>query len=136
MLCFLEIFSYKPKKAIDYANKYCDKRNKNYGDYSSSFGDSPNFISQCLIAGEQSLSGCETDKYGSIIDTGYLEKCLKKKGWKMVTSKSIPKDFPAGGIIIDNRYAMIAVTKNTYCAHSNDKCGRPIYKGTHKYLWK
>ena len=136
LLCFLEIFSYSPEKAIAYANQYCDKRNENYNDYSSQFGDSPNFISQCLIAGDENLSGCETDSYGSIIDTDILEKCLQDNGWNYQTSDTIPEDFPAGGIIIDNRYAMIAVTKSTYASHSNDKCGAQIYNGNHKYYWK
>ena len=135
-LCFLEIFSYNPEKAIAYANQYCDKRNSNYNDYSNQFGDSPNFVSQCLIAGEEDLSGCTVDERGCVIDTGNLENCLLSKGWQYVQSDVVPDIFPAGGIIIDNRYAMFAITPNTYCAHSNDKCGSQIYSGTHKYYWK
>ena len=136
LLCFLGILSYDSERAISYANTYWDKRNPDFGDYSNSFGDSPNFISQCLIAGGEDLSGYETDKFGSIIKTSVLEKYLNDNGWNSETSSSIPNDFNAGGIIIDNSYAMIALTKTTYAAHSNDKCGSKIYDGTHTYYWK
>ena len=136
LLCIFGIFSYNSEKAISYANKYCDSRNPNYADYSNDFGDSPNFMSQWLIAGGEDLSGYDRDKFGAIISTSVLENYLKKNGWKYEKSSSIPKNFTTGGIIIDNRYAMIAVTKTTYAAHSRDKCGAKIYKGTFKYYWK
>ena len=136
LICIFGIFSYNPKKAIKYAYTYCDKRNPNYADYSNKYGDSPNFISQCLIEGGENFKGFATDKYGAIIDTGVLEDYLKKNGWNYKSSSSIPSGFKPGGIIIDNRYAMIAVTENTYAAHSKDKCGAKIYSGTHKYYWK
>ena len=52
------------------------------------------------------MSDCETDKYGCVIDTSKLENCLKKIGHNI---KINSKWFSSGGIIIDNRYAMIAV---------------------------
>ena len=70
LLYFLGVFSYSAKKAVAYANKYCDKRNKEYHDYSNEGGDCANFVSQCLIAGGQKLDGCTVDKYGSVINVG------------------------------------------------------------------
>ena len=136
LICFVVIFSYDAERAISYANTYCDKRNPDFGDYSNDFGDSPNFISQCLIAGGEDLSAYERDQYGSIISTDVLVRYLNENGWNSQSSSSIPDNFPPGGIIIDNRYAMIAITKTTYAAHSNDKCGAQIYDGTHTYYWK
>ena len=138
LLCFLGVFSYSAKKAVAYANKYCDKRNKEYHDYSNEGGDCANFVSQCLIAGGQDLDGCSVDKYGSVINVGKLESCLKKKGWHHKESSSIPKDFKAGGVITinDSGHAMIAVTKTTFAAHTNDRCGAKIPAGKNKYFWK
>lgn len=42
-------YSYVPKKALEYAKKWWNRRNSNYYDYSS---DCANFVSQCLYAGQ------------------------------------------------------------------------------------
>ena len=138
LICFIGVFSYSAKKAVAYANKYCDKRNKEYHDYSNEGGDCANFVSQCLIAGGLSLSECVHDKHGSVINVGKLESCLKNKGWHHKESSSIPKDFKAGGVITinDSGHAMIAVTKTTFAAHTNDRCGAKIPAGKNKYFWK
>ena len=138
LICFIGVFSYSAKKAVAYANKYCDKRNKEYHDYSNEGGDCANFVSQCLIAGGLSLSECVHDKYGSVINVGKLESCLKNKGWHHKESSSIPDGFKAGGVITINNsgHAMIAVTKTTFAAHTNDRCGAKIPNTKNKYFWK
>ena len=68
-----------------------EKRNPDYKDHSNDL-DISNFISQCLIAEEENLSDCETDKYGYVIDTGKLENCLKKR-MEICKIKTIPSDF-------------------------------------------
>ena len=50
-----------------------------------------------------------------------LEDYFLKNGWIYRYSTSIPDNFKTEGIIIDNNYTMIAITKTTYAAHSNDK---------------
>jgi len=137
LLCIFGVFTYNADKAVKYANKYCDKRNKKYHDYSHEGGDCANFVSQCLIAGGLKLSGCNTDKYGSVINVGSLEKCLKDKGWHHETSTSIPKNFKKGGVITinDGGHAMFAVSKKTFAAHTNDRCGASIPGGKNKYFW-
>ncbi len=138
LICFIGVFSYSAKKAVAYANKYCDKRNKEYHDYSNEGGDCANFVSQCLIAGGLSLSECVHDKHGSVINVGKLESCLKNKGWHHKESSSIPDGFKAGGVITINNggHAMIAVTKTTFAAHTNDRCGAKIPNTKNKYFWK
>ena len=138
LICFIGVFSYSAKKAVAYANKYCDKRNKEYHDYSKEGGDCANFVSQCLIAGGLSLSECVHDKHGSVINVGKLESCLKNKGWHHKESSSIPEGFKAGGVITINNsgHAMIAVTKTTFAAHTNDRCGAKIPNTKNKYFWK
>ena len=138
LICFIGVFSYSAKKAVAYANKYCDKRNSNYHDYSNEGGDCANFVSQCLIAGGLSLSECVHDKHGSVINVGKLESCLKNKGWHHKESSSIPDGFKAGGVITinDGGHAMIAVTKTTFAAHTNDRCGAKIPNTKNKYFWK
>ena len=139
LICFIGVFSYNVKKAVAYANKYCDKRNKNYHDYSKEGGDCANFVSQCLIAGGMQLSDeCVVDSHGSVINVGKLEECLIKKGWHHKVSKSIPEGFKKGGVITinDSGHAMFAVTKTTFAAHTNDRCGYKIPDGKNKYFWK
>ena len=138
LICFIGVFSYSAKKAVAYVNKYCDKRNKEYHDYSNEGGDCANFVSQCLIAGGLSLSECVHDKHGSAINVGKLESCLKNKGWHHKESSSIPDGFKAGGVITINNggHAMIAVTKTTFAAHTNDRCGAKIPNTKNKYFWK
>jgi hypothetical protein len=48
--------SYNPDAAIDYAKKWCDKRNPKYKDYTEDGGDCAAFVSQCLRAGGLDLS--------------------------------------------------------------------------------
>ena len=138
LICFIGVFSYSAKKAVAYANKYCDKRNKEYHDYSNEGGDCANFVSQCLIAGGLNLDECVHDKHGSVINVGKLESCLKNKGWHHKESSSIPDGFKAGGVITINNggHAMIAVTKTTFAAHTNDRCGAKIPNTKNKYFWK
>ena len=118
--------SYDTGKAISYARKYCKNYNKNYRNYRNSGGDCANFVSQCLIAGGQSLSGCSgLDPKGTLPLVSNLENCLSNKGWKKSTGK--PGGFKAGHpFFIHNQHAMIAtsVSGNSlkYCGHTTDRC--------------
>ena len=62
-----------------------------------------NFVSQCLIAGGFSTSGCEMalGRGGTFLNVEALEKCLKQKGWN--SSNKVPSGgFPIGGVITFN----------------------------------
>ena len=70
--------SYSTTKAINYARKYCQNYNPDYKKYANA--DCANFVSQCLIAGGQSLSGCSgLDAKGAIPLVSNLRNCLTKK---------------------------------------------------------
>ena len=123
-LCLLGIFSYNPNKALEYADNFCDKRNPKYNDYSEYGYDSANFVSQCLIAGGEDLSECNTDDKGSIVTVADLEECLHKKNWEYIYSISAPEGFKAGGVIIINTggHALFATSQLTFSSHTNDRC--------------
>ena len=110
--------TYDPSKGITYAKKYCKNYNKNYINYRNQGGDCANFVSQCLIAGGENLSGCGgTDKN--------LEACLSSKGWSH--SKGINGSFKAGfPFFSPGTHAMIATSVSgsslKFCAHTNDRC--------------
>ena len=134
-LCLLGILSYDPGSAVNYAMTYCDKRNPAFNDYPGV--DCANFVSQCLIAGGQDLSGCSVDDKGCVINVGALEACLESKGWHSVVSDSVPDGFGAGGVITinDGGHAIIAVSDSTFAAHTNDRCGVGFPDGVKKFLW-
>jgi len=136
-LCLLGIFSYDAGAAVAYADQFCDKRNSAFNDYTGQGGDCANFVSQCLIAGGQDLSGCIVDDKGSVINVGALESCLMDKGWHYAEQDSIPEGFGPGGVITINNsgHAMIANSYETFDAHTNDRCGSGIPGGTNKYFW-
>ena len=96
IFCLLIAFSlsdYSPAKAVTYARKYCKNYNSDYIKYPGA--DCANFVSQCLKAGGQSLSGCNgLDKKGAIPYVPNLRSCLTKKGWK--SQQGVPKKFKAG----------------------------------------
>ena len=48
--------SYNANAAVNYALNHCRNYNRAYNSYPGA--DCANFVSQCLIAGGQSLSGC------------------------------------------------------------------------------
>ena len=118
--------TYDPSKGITYAKKYCKNYNKNYINYRNQGGDCANFVSQCLIAGGENLSGCGgTDKKGSIPRVKNLEACLSSKGWSH--SKGINGSFKAGfPFFSPGTHAMIATSVSgsslKFCAHTNDRC--------------
>ena len=63
-LCLIGInTAYSPSKAVAYAKKWAYGRNPNYKDYDPLGGDCANFVSQCIMAGGFSTSGC-TGNYG------------------------------------------------------------------------
>ena len=103
LLIIQSALSYNPTKAIEYAKKWAYRRNPRYHDYSGEGGDCANFVSQCLIAGGFSTSGC-VGNYGQGGTIPYvlnIESCLVQKGWKK--SKSMPSNgVPAGGVITFN----------------------------------
>ena len=136
-LCILGILSYDSGLAVDYANSYCDKRNPEFNDYTGSGGDCANFVSQCLLAGGQDLSGCIVDDRGCVINVGALEECLLSKGWNYAESDSVPDGFGAGGVITinDSGHAIIAVSSSTFDAHTNDRCGVGFPDGPKKFFW-
>ena len=136
-LCLLGILSYDPGSAVSYAYNYCDKRNPDFNDYTGQGGDCANFVSQCLLAGGQDLSGCSVDDRGCVINVGALESCLMSKGWNYAESESVPDGFGAGGVITINNsgHAIIAVTSDTFAAHTNDRCGVGFPGGVKKFFW-
>ena len=58
---------YNSEKAAEYAQKWCDKRNRDYANYDNQGGDCANFASQCLIAGGLNLTA-GIDGYGAGVD--------------------------------------------------------------------
>ena len=139
---FQNIFSsYDPNKAVAYAEKWYNKRNPIYHDYSNQGGDCANFVSQCLIAGGFSTSGCEGN-YGTgstIPLVSNLEKCLVQKGW--TKSYSIPAaGIPAGGVIAYNNGAHAVLvckggTDPLVAGHTNDVWMGYSNYGTRTFYW-
>ena len=133
--------SYNPQKAIDYARSWYNRRNPIYTDYSDMGGDCANFVSQCLIAGGFSTSGCYGNwGTGSTIPVvTNLEQCLTDKGWKK--SYSIPSGgFPAGGVIAFNngQHTVLCVQGGNnplVAGHTNDEWMGSSNWGTRTYYW-
>ena len=131
---------YSPSKAIAYAQKWAHSRNPNYHDYSNEGGDCANFVSQCLIAGGLSFSGCEGTygQGGTIPWVPNIEKCLIKKGWTKYTympSAGIPK----GSVIIFNgdQHTVLCVQGGTsplVAGHTTDQWMAPANWGTRTYF--
>ena len=118
--------SYNANAAVKYALAHCKNYNQNYNTYPGK--DCANFVSQCLIAGGQSLSGCGgLDGKGAIPLVDNLKSCLSSKGWKKSSTR--PSSFKAGYPFFHNSYshAMIATSVNSgsvyYAGHTNDRCG-------------
>ena len=138
---FQNTLSYNPKKAIAYAQKWYNRRNPSYADYSGSGGDCANFVSQCLIAGGLSFSGCEGTygTGGTIPLVTNLEKCLVRKGWSK--SSYIPSGgFPAGGVIAFNngQHTVLCVQGGfnpLVAGHTNDEWMGSSNWGTRTYYW-
>ena len=131
---------YSPSKAIAYAQQWAHSRNPNYHDYSDEGGDCANFVSQCLIAGGLSFSGCEGTygQGGTIPWVPNIEKCLIKKGWTKYTympSAGIPK----GSVIIFNgdQHTVLCVQGGTsplVAGHTTDQWMAPANWGTRTYF--
>ena len=129
---------YNANNAISYARRYCGKYNPSYANYRNMGGDCANFVSQCLIAGGQSLSGCSTDGKGCVPGVSNLKSCLTKKGWK--SSSSVPRGFKAGYPVIFSGHATIAssVSGSTVlvACHSNPHYDSPTsWYGTPTYYY-
>ena len=134
-LCLIGInTAYSPSKAVSYAKQWAYGRNPNYYDYDPLGGDCANFVSQCLIAGGFSTSGC-TGNYGvggTLPLVTNLENCLVQKGWR--SSSSMPsKGMPVGSVITfyNGGHATIVVQGGTnplVAAHNND-----VYGGNSNY---
>ena len=134
-LCLIGInTAYSPSKAVSYAKQWAYGRNPNYYDYDPLGGDCANFVSQCLIYGGFSTSGC-TGNYGvggTLPLVTNLENCLVQKGWR--SSSSMPsKGMPVGSVITfyNGGHATIVVQGGTnplVAAHNND-----VYGGSSNY---
>ena len=106
-------FSYNPGEAVKYAKKYWQNYNPKYANYKNDGGDCANFVSQCMIAGGLSFSGCNVswrDGHGCLPRVKDLKSCLTQKGWHHSTSK--PAKFKAGYPIFSrsHSHAMLATT--------------------------
>ena len=130
--------SYNAGKAVTYALKHCKSYNKNYNTYPGL--DCANFVSQCLIAGGQTLSGCSgLDSKGTLPAVSDLKTCLSKKGWKSSSTK--PSSFKAGYPFFHNSYAhamlatKISGSKVYYAGHTNDRCGNAYMTGDVTYYY-
>ena len=132
------IFSYNANDAVQYAKNWYNGFNPKYANYDGQGGDCANFVSQCLIAGGQSLSGCVTDGYGCVPSVANLKTCLTKKGWK--NSSGVPAGFKAGYPVIFSGHATIAssVSGKTVlvACHSNPHYDSPVsWYGTPTYYY-
>ena len=126
LFLFALSFQYNPDLAVNYAYAHCRNYNPNYMRYDGA--DCANFVSQCLIAGGETLSGCGgRDACGAIPYVPNLTSCLTQRGWK--SSSTRPSSFRAGYPIFMNAYqhAMLAVGVSSggvsYAGHTNDRCG-------------
>lgn len=144
LLCLLIGFtlSYNAQAAVNYARKYWSHYNSKYANYASKGGDCSNFVSQCLIAGGQSLAKCKSfvswyDNYGCLPRVRDLDLCLQKLGWKRSTSK--PPGFKAGYpmILTDLSHAIIATSvsgnKIKYAGHTTNRFDYPLGSSVYYY---
>ena len=123
---FSKISDYIREDAIEYAQKYCDHYNEDYGYMTDKDFEPINFVSQCLFAGGQSFSGCRgKNKHGMIYIYNDLIECLDKKGWKFSDTKTdkIKEGYPA---LIKGERIFVIITgfknnKVINCAHYKDK---------------
>jgi hypothetical protein len=142
LLIFIKnIIYYEKNKAIDYAKKWAHKRNPKYHDYSNEGGDCANFVSQCLIEGGFSTSGCYGNygQGGTIPYVPNIETCLLQKGWKKATSMPA-KGVPAGGVITFNSGGHTALiveggTNPLIAGHTTDVWMGSSNYGTRTYFW-
>ena len=136
-LLIVSLSAYNRDKAISYARKYCKNYNSDYKKYTGA--DCANFVSQCLKAGGQSLSGCTgLDAKGAIPYVPNLRSCLTKKGWK--SQKGVSNKFKGGyPFFIGNDHAMIATAVNgktvTFCGHTNDRCDATVNNQNYIYYY-
>ena len=136
-LLIVSLSAYSTDKAIKYARKYCKNYNPDYKKYNGA--DCANFVSQCLIAGGQSLKGCNgLDAKGAIPYVPNLQSCLTKKGWK--SQKGVPKQFKGGyPFFIPNQHAIIATGVSgktvTFCGHTNDRCDSTVNNQNYVYYY-
>ena len=104
ILCLIGLtLSYNADEAVNYAYRWYDSFNPAYNTYGNT--DCANFVSQCLIAGGQTLSGCIVDDKGCVTGASNLGTCLIQKGWK--SSSNMPSGFRAGYPIIFPGHATI-----------------------------
>ena len=136
-LLIVSLSAYNTGNDISYARQYCKNYNTKYIRYDGV--DCANFVSQCLKAGGQDLSGCAgLDSKGAIPYVPNLQSCLTKKGWK--SQKGVPNKFKGGyPFFIPNQHAMIATAVNgktvTYCGHTNDRCDATLNNQDYLYYY-
>ena len=127
MLLITYSLNYNAANAVAYAKQWWNGYNPAYNNYNGSGGDCANFVSQCLIAGGQSLSGCSTDGKGCVPGVSNLKSCLTKKGWK--SKIGYTNKFKAGYPFFTNDLdAMLATVVSgkdiIFCGHSGDRCDK------------
>ena len=136
------IFTYNAAAAVKYARNWWNKRNPNYHDYSNEGGDCANFVSQCLLAGGFSPSGCAGvwGVGGTLPNVVSLENCLKQKGWNHSTR--VPSGgLPAGAVIAFNngQHAVLCVKGGNnplVAGHTNDEwMGGSNWGWARNYYW-
>ena len=134
----LALSAYNADAAVSYAKLWYNSYNTQYNNYNSLGGDCANFVSQCLIAGGQTLTGCDIDNKGSVSSVTGLSNCLIKKGWK--SSANVPPGFKAGYPVIFPGHATIASSVNgktvLVACHSKPHYDSPVdWYGTPTYYY-
>jgi hypothetical protein len=124
--------TYNPLKAIQYADKWWNKRNPGFLSYG--FGDCANFVSQCLIAGGLNLKATSlADIKGSIalcmsLDT-YLTKTLKATVWKKTPGQLAPTALQLGDVAIFGNWWGL---RHATIVSAKQSTGQPLFN-SHTY---
>ncbi len=135
VLVTLSICDYDLKKAVYYAKDNCEFYNSTYK-FSKS-NEPSNFISQCLIAGGQSLEDCSNRMGNGVIKgTSSLIQCLMQHKW--IEYELLPRSIKPGWIVTDKQKSQfIGIITDInggikYCSHgdiySQFSCDEPLEK--------
>jgi len=113
--------TYTPLKAVQYANKWWNKRNPKFQSYGSS--DCANYVSQCLIAGGLNLRvSPSADKSGSIAT------CTGLDAYLTLRSRLLSGKLPPVRVHLqpDNRAMSLSLATGLACVtlHSSPPCNR------------
>lgn len=124
--------TYSPLKAVQYADKWWNKRNPAFLSYG--FNDCANFVSQCLIAGGLNLkTSALADKKGSIAQCSsldaYLTKTLKATVSKKTPAQLAPTTLQVGDVAIFGNWWGLQHAAIVSAKQSN---GQPLFNA-HTY---